>query len=149
MYPSEIKLLMFPPLHVEYGKNTTSIDYQKDMYDPTQLSSLLARYSTYKVLCMHHMDMTVFYRACKVNRYFMMDPQIERLFGKEVHVFETSVSCNATFRKKRNTCVQLKWKDELENNLSGIFCSDVAINIQLSIDEFRGNFHCKNDESNR
>lgn len=148
VYPQEIKTLLFPPLVIEYDKNTTCVDYKEGMYKLNELSNLLNRYTSYTVLCMHHMDMTIFYRACKVNRYFMLEPKIQRLNGKEMTVIEQSVSCNRTFKKKRFQCVSLIWKDENLNTISGDFCSDVAINIQLSIDEFEGKKHCK-DESNR
>lgn len=134
---------MFPPLHVEYNKNTTSIDYVQGMYDPIQLSNLLNRYTSYKVLCMHHMDMTVFYKACKVGRYFMIEPNITKFYGKEISVLEQSTSCNQIVKKKRFECVSLTWKDEYMTVISASFCNEFAMGIQLSIDEFSGNKHCK------
>lgn len=143
IYPNEIKVLMFPPLYVEYNKNTTSVDYTEGMYSPIQLSNLLNRYTSYKVLCMHHMDMTIFYKACKVGRYLMIEPHIDKLYGKEVSVLEKSTSCNGIVKKKRFECVSVYWKDEYMSFINGSFCNELAMGIQLSIDEFKGNKHCE------
>lgn len=142
LYSKDVKEVIFPPLHIEYGKNTLSTEYSEGMYNVKQLMRLLNRYSKYKVLCMHHMDMSVYYKACKFGNYFTLSPHIEVRYGEEVTVFEKSVSCTNTVKRKRFKCIKLKWMDENMFKLEGDFCGDEAMSMQLAIDEFGGNQHC-------
>lgn len=145
MYGKEIKEdILFPPLYIESNKNTTSTPYveNENWYKLKKLSNLLNRYTKYNVLCMHHMDMTFFYKACKFKSYFMVNPIIESKSGKEITVFEKSVSCNGIVKTKRFECIKIKWKDVDLSELSGFFCGEEAMNMQLAVDEFKGKDHC-------
>jgi hypothetical protein len=143
-----------PRLQFQKNVNTTSVPYTPSMYSLKDLSRLLERHlrqsSTVRVLCMHHLDFKRPYRACSVHTqdgivYFMVNPRLDKLHGDLVVVNENSQSCKETFKNKRWSCARISWLDGTFD-LSGEFCGDVAINLQLVFDEFLGSGHCRGVE---
>ena len=137
-----------PRLRFQRNVNTTSVVYAPGMYNPRDLKRLLERYLTtkYLVLCMHHLDYKKPYRACAMNAgYFLMNPNITRLYGNEIMVNEESMSCGGTVRKKRYTCAEVAWTDAVgpSNNFTAEFCGDMVVNLQMVIEEFEGSIHCR------
>jgi len=148
-YHVPVKSAHLPRLQFHKNVNTTSGSVIS--YNPRDLSRLLERYlrqsTKYHVLCMHHLDFKRPYRACSVRTvdglvYFMMHPNVTRLYGDLLTVNEDSQSCVATVKNKRYTCASVSWTDG-SHQLSGDFCGDLVLNLQLVIDEFAGSNHCR------
>ena len=142
-----------PRLQFQKNVNTTSIPYTASMYSLKDLSRLLERHlrqsSTFRVLCMHHLDFKRPYRACSLHTpdgivYFMVNPRLDKLHGDLVVVNENSQSCKEALKNKRWSCARVSWSDGTFD-LSGEFCGDLAINLQLVFDEFLGSGHCRGE----
>jgi len=153
------KILSPPPLPrltKMVNVNTTSVLYEKNpWYSVDVLSNLLRRHleqsAEYHVLCMHHLDIKRPYQGCSLRNgkfiYFMLNPVLVLLTGKELVVLEESQSCNGTvpIKRGRTECIELVWTDGT-SKLHGAFCGDAAIAIQLALDEFKGNGHCQSNQ---
>jgi hypothetical protein len=98
---------------------------------------------------MHHLDIKQPYRGCSVRSsngfiYFMLNPTLVRSSGLEVSVFEDSQSCVSTnpLPTVRRDTIELAWTDGVMQ-FQSIWRGNAAIALQLVLEEFNGNKHCK------
>jgi len=148
---------VLPKLSRARNVNTTSTVWSpKDVWYPADgLARLLERHlrqsPEYHLLCMHHLDIRRPYQGCSVKSgsfvYFMLNPALVRVSGKEVTIFEDSQSCSITETMVRRETVEIRWTDGLLQ-FQTVFHGNAAISLQLMFDEFRGKGHCKNERQN-
>ncbi len=141
---------------IGHDTNTTSTIWSPingSWYPYSTLAKLLERHLVmspeYIVLCMHHLDIRRPYRGCSVKSgsfiYFMLNPVITGSTG-DITVYEDSVSCSELSQaRKRRKSIEVRWSDG-NSELRGSFGGDVAISMQLALDEFDGNGHCRFSE---
>ncbi len=143
---------LLPKLSRMRNVNTTSVPWSPNdtWYPYVTLARLLDRHlrqsPEYNVLCMHHLDIRRPYRGCSVESggfvYFMLNPTLVELGGKNITVYEDSVSCGESIKSTtRRDSIRVTWTDGILHFYT-TFTGNVAISLQLILEEFKGDGHC-------
>ena len=142
--------------------NTKSLTYNDniDVKIPkhvifNQLRLHLTLHPYYIVLCMHHLKipskfqynrLCVLYNSGRNEFIYMENPL---LIGKSTgqttkKYIQKSISCTNETNTKRYQNVVLEWTSEYSNaNIYSVFKNRESIALQMALDEFEGDIHCK------
>lgn len=112
------------------------------------LQRLLKKHAQYRVLCMHHVEeMDHPYRACMVANgqqfYLLLNPEMRGNSVESHLLHQTSISCDKPYQSHRYEVVFIEWDDfTTSSRLYARFDGPTAIELQIAMDEFRGDAHC-------
>lgn len=149
-----VKHEMVAQYHLKQAPANTAAKPWKNQTNVAQLKPILQRLlkrHNYHVLCMHHVEeMEVPYRACMVaNRptkqyYLLLNPEVVGHSTRMVPLHQTSVACEKPFQSPRYETIFVQWLpvDYTQSPLYARFDDATAIELQIAMDEFQGNFHC-------
>jgi hypothetical protein len=138
-----------PGLVAGPGHNTTSLVVEgriehnvKSIFQILRTKTSLAT----PVVCMHHLNIPgPYYRICAVYvsdfdmHLLLVNPKAYELCGKKVPGTEKSIACPGTTQKNRYNCVKISYN---WGQMTGDFIDEVAMALQMVMDEFNGNEHC-------